>query len=109
MRQPPFSCSATLHTRAMAKPTVGQRVCEHLRAVEDHLREKFTVTYAGQPWSRNCRFWVYFDTVLDCEALQQRFQLGPEIVVHVNDDPKSGRERGLVCSTCHDAVVGLHP
>jgi hypothetical protein len=87
----------------------NRHVCEHLRAVEDHLREKCAVTYAGQPWSANCRFWIYFDVVLDCDALRARFELGPEVTVHVNDDPKSGREKGLFCATCKDAVVGIHP
>jgi hypothetical protein len=33
----------------------------------------------------------------------------PDFVIdHVNDDPKSGRESGLVCSACHDGVIGLH-
>jgi hypothetical protein len=86
-----------------------RHVCEHLRRVEDHLRDKCAVTCAGQTWSKNCRFWIYFDAVLDCEALRADFGLGPGITVHVNDDPKSGREKGLFCEACKDAVVGIHP
>ncbi|HUJ27299.1 MAG TPA: hypothetical protein VLW85_14845 [Myxococcales bacterium] len=44
-----------------------------------------------------------------CAALRERFKLGPGIVDHVNDDPRSGREKGLVCRACKDAVVGVHP
>jgi hypothetical protein len=85
-------------------------VCEHLRPVEDLLRgQGIRITFAGQAWSRNCRFWLYFDTLLDCEALKQQLRLGERVVIHVNDDPRSGREKGLVCSACHDAVVGRHP
>lgn len=56
--------------------------------------------------SHNCREWVYFNVVLDTTALQERFCFGPTIVVHENLDPKSGQERGFVCTTCHDAVIG---
>jgi len=30
------------------------------------------------------------------------------VIDHVNDDPKSGRESGLVCTQCHDGIIGLH-
>ncbi len=84
-------------------------VCEHLRAVEDHLvRLGSKITFAGQAWSSNCRLWIYFDTYLDCEDLKTRFTLDPCIEVHVNDDPRSGTEKGLVCSHCHDAVMGKY-
>ena len=86
-----------------------EHVCEHLRAVEDDLRAKHKVTFAGRPWSKNCRSWIYFDAVLDCDGLRKRFGLGPGITECVNDDPRSGREKGLFCETCKDAVVGIHP
>jgi hypothetical protein len=85
-------------------------VCEHLRPVEDYLVSKnIPITFAGKAWSRNCRLWVYFDACLDGEALIRRFGLGPEVTIHVNDDPRSGREQGLDCGVCHDAVMGRHP
>ncbi len=87
-----------------------EHVCEHLRALEDELAaRKVSVTFAGRAWSSNCRHWMYFDAVLDCEALRTRLRLGDAVTVHVNDDPRSGRERGLVCGVCKDAIVGLHP
>lgn len=89
---------------------MSQHVCEHLRPLEDYLVSlKRAITYSGQAWSSNCRFWVYFDAVLDCDALRKRFPLGDGITVHVNDDSRSGREKGLVCEACKDAVIGLHP
>ena len=89
---------------------MAQHVCEHLRALEDELvAKKRAITFAGQPWSANCRYWIYFDAVLDCEALKKRLQLGDTVEVHVNDDPRSGREKGLACNACNDAIVGLHP
>jgi hypothetical protein len=81
-----------------------------LRALEDELTaQKRTLTFAGQAWSSNCRHWMYFDVVLDCDALKKRLKLGGGVTVHVNDDPRSGREKGLVCSACKDAVIGIHP
>jgi len=89
---------------------MAQHVCEHLRVLEDELvAGKRTMTSAGQAWSSNCRYWIYFDVLLDCDAIKRRLKLGNGITVHVNDDPRSGREQGLVCDACHDAIVGLHP
>ena len=89
---------------------MDRHVCEHLRALEDELvARKRTITAAGQVWSAKCRYWVYFDAVLDCEVLKKRLALGDGVTVHSNDDPRSGREKGLFCSACNDAVMGLHP
>jgi hypothetical protein len=85
-------------------------VCGHLRPLEDDLAAQgVKVTFAGQAWSSHCRHWVYVDAVLDCEALARRLRLPACVAVHANDDPRSGRERGLVCGDCKDAVVGVHP
>lgn len=87
-----------------------KHVCEHLRPVEDRLLALGrAVTGSGQPWTQNCRFWVYFDAVLDCEALKKNFAPAECVEIDQNDDPRSGRERGLVCTVDHDAVMGLHP
>ena len=41
-------------------------VCEHLYPLEQALLAAgIAETYRGQPWSRNCREWVYFDADLD--------------------------------------------
>jgi hypothetical protein len=89
---------------------MAQHVCEHLRAVEDYLAGLgHKITFAGQAWSSNCRHWVYFDTRLDCDELKRRFNLEPCVEVHANEDPRSGREKGLVCHACKDAVIGIHP
>jgi hypothetical protein len=86
-----------------------KHVCEHLRPVEDDLIGLgCKITFAGQAWSSNCRFWLYFDTYLDCEDLKHRFKLDSCVDVHVNDDPRSGLEKGLVCSLCHDGIMGKH-
>ena len=84
-------------------------VCEHLRAVEaDVAASGATETFRGQAWSDNCREWVYFDRLLDVGDLRARFDLDDCVVDHQNDDPRSGRERGLVCTIHHDAVIGLY-
>ncbi len=89
---------------------MAQHVCEHLRALEDELvASKRKITYAGQPWSANCRYWISYDVLLDCDALKKRLKLGDGVTVHVNDDPRSGREKGLVCGACKDAIIGVHP
>ncbi|CAN5518197.1 hypothetical protein BH10ACI2_BH10ACI2_06840 [soil metagenome] len=83
-------------------------VCEHLSALEHELIQNGAVELSrGSPWSKNCREWVYFDVFLDTTALIKRFDFGPEVEFHENTDPRSGLERGLVCSVCHDAVIGV--
>jgi hypothetical protein len=89
---------------------MAQHVCEHLRALEDELvAGGRKIAYAGQPWTENCRYWITFDVLLDCEALKKRLKLADVVTVHSNDDPRSGREKGLFCEACKDAVIGAHP
>lgn len=82
--------------------------CQHLRALETELiAAGVRETYRGAPWTKNCREWVYFDVVLDTSALISRMHFLPCVRVHENLDPKSGTERGFVCTECDDAIMGL--
>jgi hypothetical protein len=86
------------------------RVCEHLQAVADHLcAHGGRVVFAGQAWSSNCRLWVYYDVVLDCESLIKRFDLPEIITIHDHRGTHDGAERGLECNECHDGLMGIHP
>ncbi len=82
-------------------------ICEHLRALEQALiGSGAKETDRGRVWTRNCREFVYYDVVLDVEALAARFAFAPCVRVSENTDPKSGLERGFWCSACHDGVMG---
>jgi hypothetical protein len=82
-------------------------LCQHLHALERALLSSGArETFRGQAWSENCREWVYFDVRLDPAALRRRFALPACVQAHENADPRSGLERGLVCTQCHDAVMG---
>ncbi|MFT3785601.1 MAG: hypothetical protein QM770_05480 [Tepidisphaeraceae bacterium] len=84
-------------------------VCEHLRALEQELQTRgIAETFRGQAWSRNCREWVYFACYLDAPSIRARLNLPDCVEDHTNDDPRSGQERGLVCSEHHDAIVGRY-
>jgi hypothetical protein len=84
-------------------------MCEHLKPLEKELAERnIKETYRGQPWSKNCREWVYYDCYFNFEQLRNRFKFPDFIIHHYNDDTKSGLEEGLVCELCHDAIVGLN-
>lgn len=84
-------------------------MCEHLLPIEKELKERGIVeTFRGQPWSNNCREWIYFDCYLDIKSLQERFKFPSFIKHHTNDDPRSGTEEGLYCELCKDAIVGAH-
>ena len=84
-------------------------VCEHLSQLElDLIKAGIRETARGAVWSKNCREWVYFDCRLDIPSSKQTYAFDDCVQVHVNDDPRSGREAGLVCTICHDAVIGLH-
>lgn len=83
--------------------------CEHLSELESELIGRgIPVTYRGQAWSHNCREWVYFDCYLDVESIRARLNLPNCVEAHSNDDPRSGVERGLVCSMHLDGIIGLH-
>ena len=82
-------------------------VCAHLRPLEQELiAQGIPETFRGQPWSANCREWVYFDCVLDLAALRKRLALHYCVVEHVNDDPRTGREQGFKCTQHHDGIIG---
>ncbi|HEX4605087.1 MAG TPA: endonuclease domain-containing protein [Candidatus Angelobacter sp.] len=65
-------------------------------------------TYRGQPWSKNCREWVYFDCFLDIDSIRRQFNLPACVIDHVHRGTHDGRERGLVCSECNDAIMGVY-
>ena len=82
-------------------------VCRHLAPLENELiRAGFKETFRGRAWTKNCREWVYFDVVFDTEAVFSRMNFDPCVEIHENFDPKSGTERGFVCSACRDGIMG---
>ena len=84
-------------------------VCEHLRPLEELLIARgIPVTFRGQAWSMNCREWVYFNCFLDTEAIRAAIRLPLCVQDHSHRGTHDGQERGLVCTQCHDAVVGLY-
>ncbi len=84
-------------------------MCEHLSKLEQEIKQSgIKEIYRGKPWSNNCREWVYFDCVIDTDSVKKNMTLADCVQVHTNHDPKSGREHGLVCTECHDAVMGYY-
>lgn len=86
--------------------------CKHLHQLEDELLTKnIRETYRGQPWSKNCREWVYFDCVFtNLEKTIDRLGLDRRCVkIHSLLGTHEGQEHGLLCQQCHDAIMGLHP
>lgn len=85
-------------------------MCIHLKPLEDYLKKLgIAETFRGQPWSENCREWVYFDCVLNPESLKTKLKLGKSVVVWNYEDIKVGSELGLECKKCKDAIIGPHP
>ena len=85
-------------------------ICEHLRPVEQHLRQAGALPYScGRPWSSHCHLWVWFELVLDCEGLMAELALDACVRIHDHRGTHSGSERGLVCTVHDDAVMGPHP
>ncbi|MBA4020454.1 MAG: hypothetical protein C0483_25110 [Pirellula sp.] len=84
-------------------------LCEHLVELERALLAAgIRETYRGQPWSSNCREWVYFACYLDLPALRQRFAFDECVRDHEHRGTHDGQEAGLVCFACCDAVMGVH-
>lgn len=85
-------------------------ICEHLTGLElELLRADIKELYRGQPWSKNCREWVYFDCCLDLAGLRARLDLAPSVIDHVHRGTHDGAEAGFVCTCSWDAVMGAHP
>lgn len=84
-------------------------VCEHLRPLEELLIARgIPVSFRGQAWSMNCREWVYFDCFLDTDAIRKEISFPPCVQDHAHRGTHDGQERGLVCTQCHDAIIGLY-
>jgi hypothetical protein len=85
-------------------------MCEHLKKAEDYIKSKgIKESWRGQPWTENCREWIYFDCVLSPQNLKTKLQLEDFVQVHDYSDTKAGSELGLICSICKDGIMGMHP
>src|SRR5690349_14364402 len=84
-------------------------MCIHLAPLENYLRAKnIAEVWRGQPWTKNCREWIYFDCSFDAAGLKAKLGLDPVVEVHDYPDVKAGSEAGLFCTACKDGVMGLH-
>jgi hypothetical protein len=106
---------AILYQRAGRDDKLNQlygdaRLCEHLQTAEEYVRAHGGhVVFRGQPWSANCRVWIYFDVTLDCERLIESLGLDPCVRIHDHRGTHDGSERGIVCTIHNDAIMGRHP
>ena len=84
-------------------------MCEHLKQLDDDLKKKgIKETFRGVAWSHNTREWVYYDCILDLEAIRKKYGLPDFVKVH-NNDNRSGLEAVFYCELCQDGVMGHHP
>jgi hypothetical protein len=84
--------------------------CEHLLKLEQALiKAGMEETFRGQPWSNNCREWVYFNCMLPLAEIRTYFALADCVEDHQHLGTHSGSESGLVCQVHHDAIMGHHP
>ncbi len=85
-------------------------MCEHLEKLDQDLKSKgIKETFRGQAWGDGTREWVYYDCLLDLEAVRKRYNFPSFVIIHINDDNKSGMEAGFYCELCTDGVMGHHP
>src|SRR5579859_5830054 len=83
--------------------------CEHLRPLEQAMiAAGMAETFRGQAWSKNCREWVYFNCFIDIASVRLKFSFAACVNDHVHRGTHDGRERGLVCSSCWDGVMGVY-
>jgi hypothetical protein len=84
-------------------------VCEHLSPLEKALIDRgIGVTFRGQAWSMNCREWVYFDCFLDIRKIRRHISLPEFVHDHSHRGTHDGQELGLVCTVCHDGIMGSY-
>lgn len=85
-------------------------LCHHLRKLEDYIKSKGAKeTFRGKAWGEASRVWVYFDAVLDCDALKTVCQLDACVELYEYVGTHSGREKGFVCNIDRDGIMGLYP
>ena len=83
--------------------------CEHLRPLEQAMIDAgMKETFRGQAWSNNCREWVYFDCFIDTASARKKFAFAPCVREHAHRGTHDGEERGFVCSTCWDGIMGAY-
>jgi hypothetical protein len=84
-------------------------MCNHLDEIKSAMiAAGIRILHIGQPWSKNCREWVMFDCWIDNDAIRKRFTLADCIEDHDHLGTHDGCESGLVCASCHDALIGIH-
>ncbi len=70
-------------------------VCEHLAELEQALlAANIPITFRGQPWTSNCREWVYFACWLDRPAIRSQFTLADCVHDHDHLGTHDGQEAG---------------
>lgn len=85
-------------------------VCCHLEQLEQELiAAGVKETSRGQAWSRNCREWVYFNCILDRDAIRKRIDFPECVKDHDHLGTHDGSESGFVCEECRDGIMGVHP
>lgn len=85
-------------------------ICSHLKPLEDYVRAKGArVVSVGSAWSRKSHVWVYFDVVLDVDALKDAVPLAGCVTIHSHRGTHDGAEQGFVCGEHDDGVMGRHP
>ncbi len=102
-------CRDARSSAATFPSDVELMVCDHLAELERApIDAHISITYRGQPWTSNCREWVYFACWLDRPAIRARFALASCVIDHDHLGTHDGQEAGLVCATCNDAITGVH-
>lgn len=92
------------------KKLSNTEVCEHLFPLEKYiLSTGARETFRGKAWSGNCKTWVYFNVVLNVEALREKLALDKCIKIHEHVGTHDGREWGFVCEIHKDGIMGAHP
>ena len=70
------------------------------------MDDGYKITFEGQAWSNTRASWIYFNTRLNIDRLINRFDPKKELILHQNDDPRSGREKGLIDKSTGEGIMG---
>ena len=78
-----------------------------LQEILNHLIDDgYKITFEGKAWSNTRASWIYFNTRLNTDNLINRFDPKKELILHLNDDPRSGREKGLIDKSTGEGIMG---
>lgn len=73
---------------------------------KDLQKDGIKIIFFGKAWSNQPANWVYFDTILNIEKIQAKYNLDKTIKAYKNLDPRTGIEAGFIDTITGEGLMG---